>query len=101
METIITLLLFLLPVIFKLIGKKFDQAGQTEKARKMRDFADMFGNDDETEVEYDDDGQVVDVSFYSGTVASFTYNFEGAVGSASTVYAKCNGITLDSKVISF
>ena len=52
-------------------------------------------------VEFVQDGQVVDVSFYSGTVASFTYNFEGAVGSASTVYAKCNGITLDSKVISF
>ena len=52
-------------------------------------------------VEFVQDGRVVDVSFYSGTTASFTYNFEGKVGSASTVYAKCNGITLDSKVISF
>ena len=64
METIITLLFILLPFIFKLIGKKFEQAGESEKAEKMREFADIFGkddDDDETEVKFDDDGQVIDV----------------------------------------
>ncbi len=79
METIITLLLFLLPVIFKLIGKKYEKAGQSEKAEKMREFAKTFVGDDDDEeedspfkdwlegrtgksvVEYDDDGQIVEV----------------------------------------
>ena len=62
METIIALLFVLLPIIFKLIGKKFEQAGQSQRAEKMREFAELFGSDDdETEVRHDDDGQVVDV----------------------------------------
>ena len=76
METIIGLLFILLPVIFKLIGKKFEQSGQTDKAGKMRDLAKALGSDDdsednpfkgffdekpELEVEYDDDGQIVEV----------------------------------------
>ena len=64
METIIALLFVLLPIIFKLIGKKFEQAGQPQRAEQMREFAELFGSDDdETEVEvmHDDDGQVVDV----------------------------------------
>ena len=76
METIIGLLFILLPVIFKLIGKKFEQSGQTDKAGKMRELAKTLGSDDdsednpfkgffdekpELEVEYDDDGQIVEV----------------------------------------
>ena len=76
METIIGLLFILLPVIFKLIGKKFEQSGQTGKAGKMRELAKALGSDDdsednpfkgffdekpELEVEYDDDGQIVEV----------------------------------------
>ena len=62
METIIALLFILLPLIFKLIGKKFEQAGQPHRAEQMREFAELFGSDDdETEVRHDDDGQVVDV----------------------------------------
>lgn len=76
METIIGLLFILLPVIFKLIGKKFEQSGQTDKAGKMRELAKALGSDDnsednpfkgffdekpELEVEYDDDGQIVEV----------------------------------------
>lgn len=52
-------------------------------------------------VEFVQDGEVVYVDFYKGTDAMVSYNFEGTVGSASTVYAKCNGITTDSQVISF
>lgn len=76
METIIGLLFILLPVIFKLIGKKFEQSGQTDKAGKMRELAKALGSDDDSEdnpfkgffdeesdpeVEYDDDGQIVEV----------------------------------------
>ena len=76
METIIGLLFILLPVIFKLIGKKFEQSGQTDKAGKMRELAKALRSDDdsednpfkgffdekpELEVEYDDDGQIVEV----------------------------------------
>lgn len=46
METIIGLLLILLPIIFKLIGKKLEQSGSPEKARKVREFADAFGGDE-------------------------------------------------------
>ena len=76
METIIGLLFILLPVIFKLIGKKFEQSGHTDKAGKMRELAKALGSDDDSEdnpfkgffdekpeheVEYDDDGQIVEV----------------------------------------
>ena len=79
METIIGLLFILLPLIFKLIGKKFEQAGQSERAEKMREIAQTLrGGDDDDEddpfngwlegrtgrdivVERDDDGQVTEV----------------------------------------
>lgn len=76
METIVTLLFILLPVIFKLIGKKFEQAGQPEKAEKVRElmktiggdsddaedpFSGLFGRNVETEVERDDEDHIVEV----------------------------------------
>ena len=73
METIIALLFVLLPVIFKLIGKKFEQSGQSEVAERMRKIAQTLGEDgdddlmkwlggkNESEAEHDDDGQVVNV----------------------------------------
>lgn len=65
METIIGLLFILLPVILKLIGKKFEQSGQPEKAKKLQEFLDTISpdedEDDGMEVEYDDDGQIVSV----------------------------------------
>ena len=42
METIIGLLFVLLPVIFKLIGKKLEQAGQYEKAGKVREIVQEY-----------------------------------------------------------
>lgn len=48
METIIGLLFILLPVIFKLIGKRLEQSGKTESAEKMREIAEKFGEDDNT-----------------------------------------------------
>ena len=65
METIIGILFILLPLIFKLIGKKFEQAGQSERAEKMREIAQTLGggdDDDEDDPwELDDDGQVTEV----------------------------------------
>ena len=72
METIIGLLFILLPVILKIIGKRLEQSGQPEKAKKLQDLLDTVydGKDDDKlkdeqddglEVEYDDDGQIVSV----------------------------------------
>lgn len=49
METIIGLLFILLPLIFKLIGKKLEQSGKSEAAGKVREFAEMFGDGDDNE----------------------------------------------------
>lgn len=61
METIIGLLFILLPVIFKLIGNKLEKSGQIDKAGKVRELAKAFGSEEEPEVEYDDEGQIIDV----------------------------------------
>lgn len=50
METIIGLLFILLPLIFKLIGKKLEKAGQAEKAGQLKELAEMFGGEDEAPV---------------------------------------------------
>jgi hypothetical protein len=46
METIIGLLFILLPVIFKLIGKRFEQSGNQDKARKVREIAQALDGED-------------------------------------------------------
>ena len=51
METIIGLLFLLLPVIFKLIGKRLEQAGNVDQAKKMRDVYEAFGGETEEEQE--------------------------------------------------
>lgn len=65
METVILLLFALLPVIFKLIGKKFEQAGNPDAAERMRKIAQVLGESDEKEkepdVDYDDDGHITEV----------------------------------------
>lgn len=57
METIIGLLFILLPVIFKLIGKKLEQSGHTGQAETIRKIAEALGDD--AEAEYDEEGQIV------------------------------------------
>ena len=70
METIIGLLFILLPVIFKLIGKKLEQSGKTDKADALKELAEtpildwLEGKpkmDKDMYVEYDDDGHVTSV----------------------------------------
>ena len=63
METIIGLLFVLLPVIFKMIGKKLEQAGQYEKAGKVREIVQEY-----LEPESDSDDQVLeDISSWFNT----------------------------------
>lgn len=45
METIIALICVLLPIIFKLIGKKLEKSGQPDKAARMRQVAKELGMD--------------------------------------------------------
>ena len=47
METIIGLLFILLPVIFKLIGKRLEASGNQDKARKVREIAQVLVGDEE------------------------------------------------------
>lgn len=47
METIIGLLFVLLPVIFKLIGKKLEQSGKDQKAEAMRNLAKQLEGEDD------------------------------------------------------
>lgn len=46
METIIGLLFILLPVIFKLIGKRLESSGNQDKARKVREIAQALDGED-------------------------------------------------------
>ena len=46
METIIGLLFILLPVIFKLIGKRLDKSGSPDTARKVREFAEALDGEE-------------------------------------------------------
>lgn len=54
METIIGLLFILLPVIFKFIGKRFEQSGQSEKAGKFKKIAEKLNGDEEVETPISD-----------------------------------------------
>lgn len=45
METIIGLLFLLLPVIFKLIGKRLEQAGKVDQAKTVQEIIDALGGE--------------------------------------------------------
>ena len=45
METIIALLFVLLPIVFKLIGKKLEKSGKLDQAARMRKVAEELGVD--------------------------------------------------------
>lgn len=47
METVIGLLFVLLPVILKLIGKKLEQSGESQKAETVRNLARKLDGDDD------------------------------------------------------
>ena len=62
---------------------------------------DEFSEEDTIRVEFVMDNQVVDTKIFSGSDAVVAYDFEGKSGTASTVFARINGIATDSQVISF
>jgi len=47
METILGLLLVLLPLVFKLVEKKLRATGKVGTAEKVHEWAEMFGKDDD------------------------------------------------------
>ena len=47
METILGLLLILLPAIFKLVEKKLNASGKTDAAEAMHEWSEIFGEDDD------------------------------------------------------
>ena len=51
METILGLLLVLLPLVFKLVEKKLKASGNVETAEKVHEWAEMFGKDEDWEKE--------------------------------------------------
>lgn len=51
METIFGLLVILLPLIFKLIGKKLEQAGNLEKAKRFQELAERMTSDSDEDSE--------------------------------------------------
>lgn len=53
METIFGLLVILLPLIFKLIGKKLEQAGNLEKAKRFQELAERMTSDSDEDSDLD------------------------------------------------
>ena len=49
METVIGLLVVLVPLIFQLIGKSLEKAGKTSSADKMKKVAELFGGEETEE----------------------------------------------------
>lgn len=55
METILGLLLVLLPLVFKLVEKKLKASGNVETAEKVHEWAEMFGKDEDWEKDDEED----------------------------------------------
>ena len=62
---------------------------------------DEFSGEDTIRVEFIMDEQVVETKIFSGSDATVGYDYEGKPGTASTVYARINGVATESQVISF
>ena len=64
METILGLLLVLLPLVFKLVEKKLKASGKVETAEKVHEWAEMFGKDEDWEKDDEDEDETdVDDNF--------------------------------------
>ena len=58
METIIGLLFILLPVIFKLIGKRLESSGNQDKARKVREIAQALDGEESPVHDWEEEPQL-------------------------------------------
>ena len=54
METILGLLLVLLPLVFKLVEKKLKSSGHVATAEKVHEWAELFGNDKDDDSDEED-----------------------------------------------
>lgn len=61
METILGLLLVLLPLVFKLVEKKLKASGKVETAEKVHEWAEMFGKDEDWEKDDEDEDDTLSV----------------------------------------
>ena len=85
-------------IIFTVYGSVGDQ----EKSVRVQFLVpDELSGEDTIRVEFIMDDNVVDTGIYSGSDATVSYDFKGKPGTASTVYARINGIATASQVISF
>ena len=85
-------------IIFTVYGT----AGEQSKTVRVQFLVpDEVSGEDTIRVEFIMDDIVVDTAIYSGSDATVSYDFEGKPGTASTVYARINGIATASQVISF
>ena len=85
-------------IIFTVYGSWGDQ---TRTIRVEYLVPDEFSGEDTIRVEFIMDDQVVDTKIFSGSDAIVGYDYEGKPGTASTVYARINGVATESQVISF
>ena len=77
---------------------------QSEQMRTVRVeylVPDELSDEDTLRVEFIMDDQVVDTRIISGSDATVDYDYEGKAGTASTVFARINGMATASQVISF
>ena len=85
-------------IVFTVYGSWGDQ---TRTIRVEYLVPDEFSGEDTIRVEFIMDDQVVDTKIFSGSDAIVGYDYEGKPGTASTVYARINGVATESQVISF
>ena len=85
-------------IIFTVYGSQGDQ---TRTIRVEYLVPDEFSGEDTIRVEFIMDDQVVETKIFSGSDATVGYDYEGKPGTASTVYARINGVATESQVISF
>ena len=85
-------------IVFTVYGSQGDQ---TRTIRVEYLVPDEFSGEDTIRVEFIMDDQVVETKIFSGSDATVGYDYEGKPGTASTVYARINGVATESQVISF
>ena len=85
-------------IVFTVYGSQGDQ---TRTIRVEYLVPDEFSGEYTIRVEFIMDDQVVETKIFSGSDATVGYDYEGKPGTASTVYARINGVATESQVISF
>lgn len=85
-------------IIFTVYGSSIEQV-KTVTVQFL--VPEEFSDEDTIRVEFIMDEQIVETKIFSGADAAVSFDYEGKPGTASTVYARINGVSTDSQVISF